>query len=85
MKRLYVVYDTVAQEANPPFWANNDAQALRIHQTGIANIPAPQQAELQLLYVADIDEISGIVFSKETTIAVHVALDDQQMDEAANT
>lgn len=55
MKRfIYCVYDTIRAEMNPPFLANNDAHALRLHQSSLKEVPAEFQGEMELYMIGEV-------------------------------
>lgn len=84
MKQIYTIKDTVMDECNAPFIANNDAHARMIYDRSIENArKAGFKQEFKLFYLGSFDEQSGKIFSKDvpaevSLISVVEAADDQK-------
>ena len=54
VKFLYCVWDTIRQEMNQPFIANNAAHAQRVHQASLKEVPPEYQGELELYCLGEV-------------------------------
>lgn len=79
MKRLYVIYDSVARECNTPFMANNDGVAMRAFGRALAEVPVDQQVEFKLFEVGAIDQEEPRIMARARREVV-AALTEEQMD-----
>ena len=55
VKFLYTVFDTVMEQCNQPFMANNDSHAVRIHMSSLKDIPTEFQADMKLFCIGTLD------------------------------
>jgi hypothetical protein len=60
VKGLYVSFDKVAKQANPPFLANNDPHALRLQAYSLNEAPADMRNDIVLYCIGYFDEHSMV-------------------------
>lgn len=66
MKNIYTIYDTVAQECNGPFLANNDSHARMIFDRAIAEaVKNGFKQEYKLLFIGMFDVETGEIIKEE--------------------
>lgn len=74
--RLYTVYDVVAGEMGPPNLAVNDGVAARMYRGEMDKLPPYLKRDYKLLYLGDIDMVTGVIRSKSAEEIQERGLDE---------
>lgn len=84
MKTVYTIKDTVMQECNAPYIANNDAHARLIFDRSVENArKAGFKQEFRLLRLGDFDEVTGKIvgLTKPEEVTFNDVVDDSEQKE----
>lgn len=70
MKRLYAIYDKLAEEFGPINLAPTDAVAIRMFKNGIPEEAKTNMEDYCLFYVGDYDTRTGVITTKSVPVEV---------------
>ncbi len=81
VKKMFVMLDVVAAETHPPFLANNDAQALRMRQNALKDVPEAQQADFEMYCIGWYDMVT-MELEGSQPLLINVALIEEEQASA---
>jgi len=73
MKKLYVIYDKVAEESGPIFEAKNDGTALRNYNIFMQKTSPDNLADYELYCVGEIDHETNFVTGNLSNVDVKLS------------
>lgn len=79
-KRMYVLYDTVAEESSPIYFAKNDKTALRNARESVKKLPYDTMADYILCYLGTFNPVDLVIDQDDLVrIEIFTELEKKQL------